>query len=349
MLHARYIKHTLNFRRPAGTSRGTLLNKDSYFIILTDSEIPGVSGIGECNILPGLSPDDRPDLEKNLEWACQHPMDIIDNHDILTEWPAIHFAFEMAFADLNTGGKQLLFHSAFTLGQQAIPINGLIWMGQPDFMLQQIDDKLRSGFNTIKMKIGAISFAEELNLLRYIRSQYGPEDITLRVDANGAFSAKEALGKLHQLAEFNIHSIEQPLKAGQMEAMAELCLKSPIPVALDEELIGINRLSTKAKLLQTIKPQFIIIKPALLGGFRASAEWIHLAEKQNTEWWVTSALESDIGLNAIAQWTATLNNPLPQGLGTGSLFTNNFPSPLQVKNGSLYHNPSFLWDISTIR
>lgn len=349
MLHATFKKYALNFRKPAGTSRGILLSKESYFIFLQDDELPGITGIGECNVLKGLSPDDRPDLEAKISQTCRNVSEILQSpEERLSEWPAIRTGFEMALKDLKTGGNRLLFPSGFSRGDTSLPINGLIWMGKPDDMLRQIDEKIGSGFHTIKMKIGSIDFEEELGLIRHIREHYKDNEITIRLDANGAFQPGEALEKLKRLAEYNIHSIEQPIRQGQVEAMADLTINSPVPIALDEELIGITQTSEKIKLLETIRPRYIILKPSLLGGFEASAEWIRLAGTTGTGWWVTSALESNIGLNAIVQWTATLNNPLPQGLGTGGLFTNNFPSPLQVENGALHFNLHNQWDLSAI-
>ena len=349
MLHARYKKYTLNFRLPAGTSRGTLLSKDSYFILIHDDRHPEIEGIGECSILKGLSPDDKPGLEEMISQVCRNLPGNLDGWtESLAEWPAIRSGIEMALADLENGGKRLLFSSDFSMGKTEIPVNGLIWMGDTGYMLQQIDDKIREGYKVIKMKVGAVSFADELALIRHIRKQYSAAEISIRLDANGAFLPSEAPGKLDQLAEFGIHSIEQPIRAGQVAAMADLCRKSPVPVALDEELIGIYKLSERIALLEQIMPQYIILKPSLLGGFNASQEWIELAGKTGTDWWVTSALESNIGLNAIAQWTATLNNPLCQGLGTGSLFTNNFPSPLQVQQGRLHQASDRPWDLSAI-
>lgn len=349
MLNARYKKHTLYFRKPAGTSRGILLSKDSYFIIVTDSNRPGIEGIGECSILKGLSPDDRPQLEEKLQQVCLNVANIWENREgELAEWPAIRAGVEMAFADLENNGTHLLFPSSFTRSETAIPINGLIWMGQPDFMLQQIEEKLSSGFSVIKLKIGAIDFNEELSLIRHIRQRYTSSEIGLRLDANGAFAPGEALEKLRQLSEFDIHSIEQPIRQGQIAAMTGLCRKSPVPIALDEELIGIGSPSAMLQLMETIRPQYIILKPSFLGGFVASTQWIQLAEQAGAGWWVTSALESNVGLNAIAQWTATLNNPMPQGLGTGALFTNNFPSPLLVRDGALHYITGNTWDLSSI-
>ena len=243
---------------------------------------------------------------------------------------------EQAFLSLEAKQEGVLFPSPFTEGQVPIPINGLIWMGDKDYMQQQIREKLSQGFHCIKMKIGAIDFETEYQLLKNIRQEYAPSDIELRVDANGAFSPLEALEKLKRLADLQIHSIEQPIRAGQYEQMARLCEASPLPIALDEELIGVACPERKKEILQWIRPAYIILKPSLIGGYRGSEEWIDLAEKQGIGWWVTSALEGNVGLSAIAQWTYTLKNPLPQGLGTGSLYTNNFPSSLEVKNGGLW-------------
>ena len=349
MLEATYRKLTLQFNTPAGTSRGILHSKDSYFIFINDDQYPEVSGIGECSILKGLSPDDRPELESKLKQVCHNfPYALGNSNEFLAEWPAIRAAVEMALTDLNTGGKRILFPSSFTRGETGIPINGLIWMGQPDHMLRQIEEKISSGFKLIKMKVGAIAFEDELNLLRHIRNHYAAEKLAIRLDANGAFKAGEALKKLEQLAGYDIDSIEQPIRQGQPGAMAEICRNSPIPVALDEELIGISSAAEKSKLLETINPQCIILKPSLLGGFEASNEWIALADQQHIKWWVSSALESNIGLNAIAQWTATLNNSLIQGLGTGSLFSNNSASPLLLKSGALHHSNEITWNLSSI-
>lgn len=242
-----------------------------------------------------------------------------------------------------------LFDTDFTAGNASIPINGLIWMGDKDFMKQQIVEKLNTGFSCIKMKIGAIDFASEIALLKSIRQTFSRDEIELRVDANGAFSPKGALDKLQQLAALDIHSIEQPIKQGQWQEMARLCKDTPLPIALDEELIGVFTLDEKIKLLDTIKPQYIILKPSFIGGFKGTDEWIALAEKRNIGWWITSALESNIGLSAIAQYTATKNSTLPQGLGTGSLYTNNIPAPLTVKAGAILNDTSQQWDLDTIK
>lgn len=342
-MNVTYKKYTLNFKRPSGTSRGVMTEKETWFIIL---EKDGKRGIGECGLLRGLSIDDRPDYEEKLQWACDN-IHLGEERlwEELIEFPSIQFGLETAFRSLEAETPYLLFPSAFTKGEEDIAINGLVWMGEEAYMKQQIEEKLAQGFNCIKLKIGAIDFEKELGLLRFIRSNFSAEEIEIRVDANGAFTANEALGKLSQLSSFQLHSIEQPIKQHQQEAMAGLCKKTPLPIALDEELIGVFSFADKEALLQKILPQYIILKPSLVGGLRGSKEWIGLAEKYNIGWWVTSALESNIGLNAIAQWTFLQNNPMPQGLGTGALYTNNFDSPLVVNNGRLCYDSETEWKV----
>ncbi len=338
---ATYHKYILNFKNPSGTSRGILKTKETWFIIL---EHNGKRGVGECGLFRGLSIDDRTDYEEKLQWVCENinlGLDILISE--LVEFPSIQFGLEMAFKSLKSENEFELFPSDFTKNKAAIPINGLIWMGSEEFMKQQIKDKISVGFNCIKMKIGAIDFQTEINLIKSIRKEFSSKDIELRVDANGAFSKDEALEKLKTLSEFDLHSIEQPIKQGQIEDMAKLCEATPLPIALDEELIGVFAVTKKQELLQTINPQYIILKPSLIGGFKGSDDWIKIAENQNIGWWITSALESNVGLNAIAQYTYKKQNNLPQGLGTGALFTNNFDSPLQVKNGTLRYNNSVNW------
>ena len=301
-------------------------------------------GVGECGIFKGLSYDDRPDYEEKLQWLCDHiGLGKETLYAMLIEYPSIQFGLEQAFLSLKSENGFDLFPSKFSKGQNPVSINGLIWMGDEQFMKEQIANKLEEGFTTLKMKIGAIDFKTELNILQGIRKHYRSTELELRVDANGAFTKKDALGKLEQLAAFDIHSIEQPVKAKQWELMADLCKVSPIPIALDEELIGILDPEHKRALLKTIKPQFIILKPSLIGGFFGSKEWISLAEEFGIGWWITSALESNIGLNAIAQFCYTLNNDMPQGLGTGSLFDNNIDSPLYVSKGALHYDPKQKW------
>ena len=331
------IKHILNFKRPSGTSRGVLTSKETFFLVIEQEE---KKGIGECNLFRGLSADDVPDYEAKLQWVEQHLH--LGEKALLEElktFPSIQFGVEQAFRSVVAPQWYELFPSNFTKGKDAIPINGLIWMGSPDFMKAQIKEKLSQGFHCIKMKIGAIDFEEEYRILKALRNEFSASDIEIRVDANGAFQATEALRYLERLATLQLHSIEQPIRAGQWEAMAELCELTPLPIALDEELIGIFTREEKQRLLREIQPQYIILKPSLIGGYSGSEEWITLAETLGIGWWVTSALESNIGLNAIAQWTYTLRNPMPQGLGTGTLYTNNIPFPLYVENGHLGFNP----------
>lgn len=344
MIQAKFHRYTLEFKRPSGTSRGVLKTKETYFILLTDGD---KEGVGECGVFKGLSADDRPDYEEKLVWVCAHiNLGLEKLLEELIEFPSIQIGLEQAFLSINSKDKFHLFPSDFTKQQDPIAINGLIWMGDATFMKSQIQDKLKEGFTCIKMKIGAINFEQELELLQNIRKEFSAKDIELRVDANGAFAPNEALEKLKRLSEFDLHSIEQPIKQGQYEEMAKLCEQTPLPITLDEELIGVFSKIDKEKVIQEINPQYIILKPTLVGGFKGSKEWIDIAEAKNIDWWITSALESNIGLNAIAQWTYTLQSKMPQGLGTGSLFTNNFDSPLEVKNGKLQYNTSLRWNFN---
>lgn len=341
-MKATYYKYMLEFKRPSGTSRGVMTEKETWFIIL---EKDGKKGIGECGILRGLSADDRDDYEEKLNWACQN---IHLGEEVLwkklIEFPSIQFGIEMAFLSLKSENPYLLFPSDFTNNTKSIVINGLVWMGEKAFMKEQIEEKLTQGFTCIKLKIGAIDFQNELELLRFIRTHFTAEQIEIRVDANGAFSLSEALDKLCQLSGFELHSIEQPIQKSNTDRMAELCKTTPFPIALDEELIGVFSLEDKEELLQKIKPQYIILKPSFVGGFKGTQEWITLAEEYNIGWWITSALESNIGLNAIAQWTFLQNSNMPQGLGTGALYTNNIDCPLEVLNGQLWYNNSKNWN-----
>ena len=348
MFNARVISHTLNFKEPATTSRGTLAQKKTWYILLHDYFI-GYTGIGECSFIPDLSIDDRPDYLQKLNEVCGEinsgiPIDLLE----LDEFPSIAFALEVAMADLacNTHSQNIIYPSAFTGGTVGIPINGLVWMGSREYMENQIRNKISQGFDTIKLKVGALDFETETDILRNIRKQFSPTDITIRLDANGGFTPQNAMEKLSRLSEFSIHSIEQPIRQGQTEEMTALCRTSPIPVALDEELIGNFPFAKKDELIKTIRPQYIILKPSLIGGFAACEGWISLAEKYGAGWWITSALEGNIGLNAIAQWTFTLNNPMPQGLGTGQIYSNNIESPLTISAGKLFYQPGKSWDLS---
>ena len=323
-----------------------MTNKETWFIVL---EQDGKKGIGECGILRGLSYDDRPDYEEKLKWTCANihlGKDLL--WEALLEFPSIQFGIEMAFQSLASETPYLLFPSDFTQGQKSIPINGLIWMGEESFMKEQIEEKLATGFRCVKLKIGAIDFDKELQLLRYIRANFSPEQVEIRVDANEAFDKNNALDKLIQLSEFKLHSIEQPIAKNNTDRMSELCKISPFPIALDEELIGVFSASDKETLLQKIKPQYIILKPSFVGGFRGTQEWISLAEKHQIGWWITSALESNVGLNAIAQWTFLQHNLMSQGLGTGALYTNNFDCPLKVDQGQLWYDTNVNWDCNLL-
>ncbi|REC59869.1 o-succinylbenzoate synthase [Chryseobacterium pennae] len=331
-MEASYFKYLLQFKRPSGTSRGVLLDKETFILEISEN---GKKGTGECAVFRGLSFDDRPDYEDKLKWLCEN---ISQDPDFLKEelkdFPSIWFGYEQAVLNLKFGAD-LYFPSEFTEGESAITINGLIWMGDVGYMEEQIQDKLGKGFHCIKLKIG-VDWKSEHIILQKLREKFSKEQLELRVDANGGFSKEEAAVVLQQLADLHIHSIEQPIKAGNWKNMTELCAQTPTPIALDEELIGITGPEEKKKLLETVKPQYIILKPALIGGFAGSDEWISLAEEQNVGWWITSALESNIGLNAIAQYTFTKKSPMPQGLGTGALFTNNFESSLELRNELLW-------------
>jgi len=333
-LRAKYQKRTFHFKRPSGTSRGVLTEKHAWFIEIWDAVSPEIRGLGECSIIPGLSPDFESfeKYEAKLDSVCENL------ESDLSKWPSIKFGVETALLDLKNGGIGVYFDNEFSRGLKQIPINGLVWMGDPEFMKDQIDEKIKAGFSTIKMKIGAIDFESEYDLLRGIRSNYDSEQITLRVDANGAFESTEALEKLERLAKLDIHSIEQPIRAGQWEEMAKLCRKTPLPIALDEELIGISNPIEMERLLDIVKPQYIILKPSLHGGISGTKAWIKLAEAREIPWWITSALESNIGLTAICQLTAEFDNELPQGLGTGSLYTDNIESSLIVSSGYIHLN-----------
>ncbi|MBV7439872.1 o-succinylbenzoate synthase [Weeksellaceae bacterium TAE3-ERU29] len=332
-MKAYFNQYTLIFKRPGGTSRGVLRTKPTYFIYL---EKDGFTTVGECNLFKGLSADDTDDYENKLQQVC----DAINRGEKvkwedLRAYPSIQFGLEQAQLSLKNKSQEILFTSDFTKSQRGIKINGLIWMGSLDFMVQQVKEKLENQFSCIKIKIGT-NWEEEKLVLKDLRKQFSKEVLELRVDANGAFSFEESRLILKELADLDIHSIEQPIKQGNWDEMAKLCRETPVPIALDEELIGIFEMDRKKELINHIKPQYIILKPALIGGFKGSQEWINLVEKENIGWWITSALESNIGLNAIAQFTATLDNQMPQGLGTGSLFTNNIESRLEVRGEKLW-------------
>ncbi len=334
-MQASFKKYILKFKIPSGTSRGILSEKESWFLIIKDGE---KTGVGECSIIRGLSIDLVSDFEQKLKWVCQNIH--LEQEELFKQieaYPSIKFGLEMALRSLSCPNPYILFPSDFTEGKDQIDINGLVWMGNKDFMLSQCHEKVKKGFRHIKFKIGALNFDEELAILKSIREKYSSKDISVRVDANGAFNSNDVLDKLVRLAKFDIHSIEQPIATNQWDEMEKLCINSPIPIALDEELIGVEK---REMLLDKIKPQYIILKPSLLGGFSESQKWIEEANKRKIGWWVTSALESNIGLNALCQWTYTLKSKLPQGLGTGQIYTNNFKDcPLAINNGKISYNP----------
>lgn len=326
----------LHFKQPAGTSRGTYTTRRVWYVSLSSADYPERTGVGECAPLPALSCDDLPGYEQILANACRawEQTGVLDV-DALRPYPSILFGLETAVRHYEAR-SWALWDTPFSRGEAGIPINGLIWMGDFDKMLWQIETKMEAGYRCIKLKIGAINFEDELALLRHIRAHFTAREVELRVDANGAFSPQDAMDKLNRLAELDLHSIEQPIRAGQWEEMARLTAETPLPIALDEELIGCNTVRGKQELLSAIRPQYIILKPSLHGGITGGNEWIAEAEKQQIGWWITSALESNIGLNAIAQWCATFDNPLPQGLGTGMLFTDNVEMPLEIRGDALW-------------
>ncbi|SDZ27351.1 MULTISPECIES: o-succinylbenzoate synthase [Rhodonellum] len=352
-----YFPHLLKFKFEAGTSRGVLKQKTTYILKASVFSNPATVGFGEAAPLPLLSLDDIPDFGMKMAGFCKSlsgadiPMDAAGfsnwiNTNISEHFPSIRFAFETALLDLFHGGKQQVFDTDFFKVGKTIPINGLIWMGDKGFMKDQIEKKLDEGYDCIKIKIGAIDFEQECELLYDIRSRFSKDKITLRVDANGAFSPDQALAKLQILSKFDLHSIEQPIRQGQMGQMAELCKVSPLAIALDEELIGVYGESERRGLLESIMPHYIVLKPTLVGGIQATREWIDLANELGIGWWMTSALESNIGLNAIAQITSTFENILPQGLGTGQLYENNFDSPLVIEKGKIRYDKNLGWGIS---
>ena len=365
-------ERTLHFKQPAGTSRGVYTTRHSYYLTLTSDEMPGVEGVGECATLPDLSCDAKPEYEMTLRQVCQmvEQMGRIP-YDMIRAYPSITFGLETAFASFFDAAKKKLgamnlsegktsveilkeagvsvpmgmenlvnlFDSPFGRGEEGITINGLVWMGTYEEMLARLEEKLQAGFHCVKLKIGAIDFFKELDLIKRIRDVYTKEQVELRVDANGGFLPENAMSQLEALAKYDIHSIEQPIKQHQWPRMAQLCRETPLPIALDEELIGVNVRSMKEALLDTIRPQYIILKPSLHGGIYGCNEWIQLADQRGIGSWITSALESNIGLNAIAHYAAKVYGPnvqMPQGLGTGQLFTDNIPMPLEIRGDQLF-------------
>lgn len=342
-----FKKYILHFRKPGGTSRGILYDKETFILILRDRE---KTAYGECNLFRNLSCDDREGYEGKLAEVCiQLPVEKETILSRLTEWPSIYFGMETVLKDWENGSGQVIFPNAIKKNGFSVPINGLVWMGSEEEMKKQIAAKLKAGYTSIKLKIGAIDFDKEIALLKFIRDRFTEEEVEIRLDANGAFKYREAKEKLKRISDYQINYIEQPIKSGQWEEMALLSENSPVKIALDEELVGVLSLEKKKKLIETIKPQILILKPALAGGFSSCDEWKKLIEEQGGSWVITSALESNIGLNAIAQYAASDNVAMPQGLGTGQLFTNNFPSPLLVDSNGLHYHPNRSWDFSLLK
>lgn len=341
-MRLQFAPYVLKFKQPAGTSRGVLLEKITCFIRIFDENDPSQFGIGEAAIFPGLSPeaDDRffyklMELQANVR---------IGKATDLTKFPSLQSGFEQSIRDFTGGCHGIYFNSPFILGQSSIEINGLVWMGSFEEMINRIEEKLSVGFHCIKLKIGAIDWRKEVEMIQYIRDRYDRKQLEIRVDANGGFDMDNAIPRLQRLYDLGVHSIEQPIKAGTPELMRFLCEVSPLPIALDEELIGKFTTEEKRSMLDTIHPAYIVIKPSLIGGFSGAEEWISLAEERGIGWWITSSLESNIGLNALAQWVATLNTSMPQGLGTGALFTNNAESPIYMNGDRLCYNPDLHLD-----
>jgi o-succinylbenzoate synthase len=349
MIHATWKELTLTPRFPLGTSKGVISERTVWYLIAWDNDRPKVRGMGEAALFPGHSKEFPADVRTKLLELCadtsnwEHRL-----YDDLVQVPSVRFAVEQCLRDLQVSGTKVLFPSEFTLGRKGIPINGLVWMGDKATMRERIKMQIDGGSRCVKMKIGAIDIADELQLLADVRREFNADALTLRVDANGAFSGSNVMPVLERLAELDVESIEQPVPPGLYEVMAELCARTPLPVALDEDLIGINTRDAKADLLDHVRPQHIVIKPSMVGGWAAAQEWIDLAQERGIGWWITSALESSIGLNAIAQWTATLGVSIPQGLGTGSVYTDNIPSPLNVKAGELRYSPEVAWNLDRL-
>lgn len=336
-MRLQFAPYILKFKEPAGTSRGVLTEKPTCYMRLFDENNPSRYAVGEAAVFPGLSPeaDDRffyklMELQANVR---------LGRSTDLSHFPSLQFGFEQCIRDFTGGCNGIYYPSQFVAGIQSIQINGLVWMGNREEMMERMEKKLEEGFSCIKFKIGAIDWKSEIDMIETVRKRYNRDRVEIRVDANGAFDMDHALPRLKHLADLGVHSIEQPIKAGQPLMMQFLCQVSPLPIALDEELIGKFSMEEKARTLDAIHPQFIVIKPTLTGGYSGAEEWIKLAEERNIGWWITSSLESNIGLNALAQWTATLGNKMPQGLGTGALFTNNLDAPIYLEGDKLRYNP----------
>lgn len=343
MLRAAYCPYRLDLNFEAVTSRGSMTHKDTYFVKVWDDNEPEIYGIGECALFKGLSADDTADYELRLQSVCRNILNVWDVESL--GMSSIVFGLETALQDFSTGGIRRPWPGKWSMGESEITINGLVWMGSRALMLERIGQKLQSGFRCVKLKIGGIDFEDELSLLRHIRENFSSDVLELRLDANGAFRPAEALRRLDRLARYDIHSIEQPVMAGQLQAMEEICKESPIPVALDEELIGAWDWESQARLLDKAMPAYVILKPSLCGGFQAANRWKSLACERGIGWWATSAMESNVGLNSIAQWVSGFNPSMPQGLGTGGIYINNIPSPIRLEADRLTYDPAGEWEI----
>lgn len=339
MLQAEWTRYRLDFRFLAKTSREEMRHKDTYFVRISDSERPEIYGLGECALFKGLSADDVPEFESELSHMCRSP------YSSLPQMSAIRFGWETAMADLINGGKRQVYPSRWSEGHGRIYINGLIWMGNKDTMIRRVEEKLTKGFKILKLKVGGIDFNDELSIIKALRQRFAASELEIRLDANGSFTSDNVMQRLDSLSAYDIHSIEQPVKANHPDIMSKVCKESPIAVALDEDLIGFRNDVEMYQLLDYIKPQYVIIKPSLCGGFERADAWIATAESLGIGWWATSALESNIGLNAISQWISTKNNPMAQGLGTGELYTNNIESPLAMDGPSLVYRRGANWEI----
>lgn len=345
-MRLQFAPYILKFKQPAGTSRGVLTEKITCFLRMFDENDPTRYGVGEAAIFPGLSPeaDDRffyklMELQANVRLGLKTD---------LSRFPSLQCGFEQVIRDFSGGCHGIYYNSPFLLGEESIEINGLVWMGKFDEMMERLETKIAEGFHCIKLKIGAIDWRSEVEMIQYIRERYGRDRVEIRVDANGGFDMDNAIPRLKRLADLDVHSIEQPIKAGNPALMHFLCEVSPLPIALDEELIGKFTTEQKAKMLDDIRPAYIVIKPSLTGGFSGGEEWIALAKERDIGWWITSSLESNIGLNALAQWVATLKTDIPQGLGTGALYTNNATAPIYLDGDRLKHNPDGRLDYNWI-
>ncbi|MFZ1685851.1 MAG: o-succinylbenzoate synthase [Flavobacteriales bacterium] len=349
MIRAAWKEITLTPKFELGTSKGPITARTVWYLIAWNEDRPEVKGIGEAALFPGHSKEFPAEVKTKLLELCLDTSNWRQRlTDDLVDVPSVRFAVEQCLKDLDASGSKILFPSSFTLGKQGIPINGLVWMGEKSTLERRIREQIAGGFTTVKMKIGAIGVQDELALLKSVRDEFSAKEVALRVDANGAFDARNAMDVLQRLADLQVESIEQPIAPGLYEVMAELCERSPIPIALDEDLIGLNTHDAKTDLLENVKPQHIVIKPSLVGGWAAAEEWIALAKARGIGWWITSALESSIGLNAVAQWTATLGTNVAHGLGTGSVYADNIPSPLLASKGELRYRPEVDWDLSRL-